>query len=86
MLPSISIDNGIWRHCSFVASAESSDDFDGSEWLRWQRRRDAFAEVLDPFSRNNVRWKRRRDAFAEVLDHLIALAEALALEWRLGCP
>ena len=52
----------------------------------WQRRRDAFAEVLDPFSRNNVRWKRRRDAFAEVLDHLVALAEALALERRFGCP
>ena len=32
MLPSISIDDGILRHCSLVAFPESSDYFNGSDW------------------------------------------------------
>ena len=32
VLPSISIDDGILRHCSLVAFAESSDYFNGHGW------------------------------------------------------
>ena len=34
VLPSISIDDGVFRHCSLVAFAEGLDYFNGPEWSK----------------------------------------------------
>ena len=54
VLPSISIDDGILRHCSLVAFAESSDYFNGPQMVDngtfMRCSLVALAEVLDQFS------------------------------------
>ena len=97
MLPSISIDKGILRHCSLVAFAESSDYFNGPEGSTMASACAAVELHLQKFciilAESNVSIALKRldgqpdDAKLALEQHFGRLADAkLALEPRFGRP
>ena len=54
VLPSISIDDGVFRHCSLVAFAEGLDHLNGPEWSKMAFARPAVWLHLQKFVKRLV--------------------------------